>query len=79
VADAAECRGRALEWLRADLAARARAATGLVARLEHWKRDPDLASVRARPGDLPESECAAWQRLWAAIDEALATARQASR
>jgi hypothetical protein len=78
-ADAAECRGRALEWLRADLAARNRVVSGLVATLEHWKCDPDLASVRDRPGDLPESERGAWQGLWAAVDEALATARQASR
>jgi tetratricopeptide (TPR) repeat protein len=78
-ADAAECRRRALHWLRADLAARNRAATGLVTTLEHWKRDPDLASIRDRPGDLPESEREPWQRLWAAVDEALATARKASR
>jgi hypothetical protein len=39
----------------------------------------DLASVRDRPRDVPESERAAWQGLWAAVDEALATARQASR
>ncbi len=78
-ADAAECRGQALEWLRADLVARDGVATGLVATLEHWKCDPYLASVRDRPRDLPESERAAWQGLWAAVDEALATARQAPR
>jgi tetratricopeptide (TPR) repeat protein len=78
-ADAAESRGRALEWLRADLAARERVVTGLVATLEHWKGDRDLADVRDRPGDLPESERAAWQALWVAVEGALATARQASR
>jgi tetratricopeptide (TPR) repeat protein len=74
-ADAAEWRGRALEWLRGDLAAREKAPSGLVATLEHWKGDPDLAGVRDRLGDLPEPEREAWQGLWTAVDEALATAR----
>ena len=78
-ADAAEWRGRALEWLRADLAAREKAATGLAATLEHWKKDPDFASVRDRLGDLPEPERAAWRDLWAAVDLALAAARPAAK
>ena len=73
-ADAAEWRGRALEWLRADVAAREKAATGLAVTLEHWKRDPDFASVRERLGDLPEPERAAWRGLWADVDLALAAA-----
>ncbi len=77
-ADAAEWRGRALEWLRADLAAREKVPSGFVAALKHWKEDPDLAGVRDRPGDLPESEREAWRGLWDAVDEALA-ARQAAR
>ena len=67
-ADAAEWRGRALEWLRADLAAREKEATGLSATLERWKTDPEFASVRARLGDLPEPESEAWRGLWAAVD-----------
>ena len=73
-ADAAESRGRALEWLRADLAAREQAATGVAATLEHWKTDPDFASVRERLGDLPEPERDAWRGLWAAVDLALTAA-----
>jgi len=73
-ADAAEWRGRALEWLRADLAAREKAATGLADMLAHQKEDSDFASVRDRLGDLPEPERAAWSDLWAAVDLALATA-----
>jgi hypothetical protein len=78
-ADAAEWRGRALEWLRADLAAREKAATGLAAALEHQKTDSDFASVRDRLGDLPESEREAWRGLWAAVDLALATALSAAK
>ena len=78
-ADAAEWRGRALEWLRADLAAREKAATGLAASLEHWKKDPDFASVRDRLDDLPEPERAAWRGLWAAVDLALAAAQTAAK
>jgi eukaryotic-like serine/threonine-protein kinase len=66
--DAAEWRGRALKWLRADLAAQGtRAAT-----LEHWKRDPDLAGVRDRLDDLPAGEREEWTRLWADVDALVA-------
>ena len=78
-ADAPEWRGRTLEWLRAELEAREKAATGLVAAFEHWKKDPDFASVRDRLGDLPEPERAAWRGLWATVDLALAAARPAAK
>jgi hypothetical protein len=78
-ADAPQSRGQALEWLRADLAAREKAPTGLVTALEHWKRDSDFASVRDLLGDLPEPERAAWSDLWAAVDLALAAARLAAK
>ena len=74
-ADAAEWRGRALEWLRADLAARVKAPTDLAATLDHWKKDPDLAGVRDRIDELPAPEREAWRGLWAAVDAALAAAR----
>jgi hypothetical protein len=77
-ADTAEWRGRAIEWLRADLAAREKAPSGLVKALEHWKQDPDLAAVRDRLDDLPEPEREAWRSLWAAVDRALAAARPAA-
>jgi tetratricopeptide (TPR) repeat protein len=76
--DAAEWRGRALEWLRAELAAREKAGTDLAETLEHWKQDPDFASVRDRLGDLTEPERDAWRALWAAVDLALATAQPAA-
>jgi hypothetical protein len=75
--DAAESRGRALEWLRADLAAREKAPPEFVAALEHWKQDSDFASVRDRLDDLPEPERDAWRGLWAAVDLALEAARSA--
>jgi tetratricopeptide (TPR) repeat protein len=78
-ADAAEWRGRALEWLRADLAAREKAVTGLAAMLEQQKKDPDFASVRDHLGDLPEPERDAWRGLWAAVDLALANALPAAK
>jgi tetratricopeptide (TPR) repeat protein len=78
-ADAVQWRGQALEWLRTDFAAREKAPTGLEETLEHWKKDPDFASVRDRIDDLPESERAGWRGLWAAVDLALAGARPAGK
>jgi tetratricopeptide (TPR) repeat protein len=72
--DAAEWRGRALGWLRADVEARERTGIGLAATLSHWKKEPDLACVRDRLDDLPEPERAAWRGLWADVDFALARA-----
>jgi tetratricopeptide (TPR) repeat protein len=69
-ADAADCRGRALEWLRADLDARKRA--GLAASLDHWKKDADFQSVRDAVATLPDGERDAWARLWADVDALLA-------
>ena len=51
-ADAAEWRGRALEWLSADLAALGRAPSNPAATLEQWKKDPDFAK-RPRPSRRP--------------------------
>jgi hypothetical protein len=42
--------------------------------LTHWRRDPDLAGVRA-PGawpQMPAAEADAWRRLWAEVDDLLA-------
>jgi tetratricopeptide (TPR) repeat protein len=77
-ADAAAWRGQTLEWLRADLAARAKDVAGLVKRLQHWKSDPDLAGVRDRIDGLPEPERGGWRSFWAQVDEALAAARTAA-
>jgi hypothetical protein len=78
-ADAAEWRGRALEWLRADLAAFGWSSSHLADALEDWKRDPDLATIRDRVGDLPKPERAAWRGLWADVDLALAAARSGAK
>ena len=78
-ADAAEWRGRALEWLRADLAAREKAAEGLAAALAHWKQDPDLAAVREGLDDVPRRERRAWQTFWAEVDRSLAAAPPAPK
>lgn len=71
LAASAEWRARALEWLRAELAARRGAATDLAATLEHWKRDADLAGVRDRLDELPSAEREAWTSLWAEVDALL--------
>jgi hypothetical protein len=69
----------ALGWLRNDLTAYTKlaqqnnpAAEQLIQqRLTHWRRDPDLESVRdpAALDRLPDNERAAWQALWRDVDE----------
>jgi serine/threonine-protein kinase len=71
-------RGKALEWLKGELAAwtkvldsgdpKARAT--LAPTLRHWQQDADLAGVRdaAPVAALPQAERAAWQTLWAEVD-----------
>jgi serine/threonine-protein kinase len=69
----------ALDWLRADLTAYAKLAEQnnpavkqtIQQRLAHWRRDPDLASVRDQQSLdlLPENESAAWHALWRDVDE----------
>ena len=79
--DKAVCMFRhwALGWLRADLTTYARLAgqtnpavtQAIQERLAHWRRDPDLASVRYPQtiDRLPENERAAWRALWRDVDE----------
>jgi hypothetical protein len=70
-------RWQALEWLRADLAARDKlAATNRAAvrqQLQHWRKDTDLAGVRDKDAlaKLPEAERATWQQFWADVDALL--------
>jgi tetratricopeptide (TPR) repeat protein len=71
----------ALGWLRDDLTAYAKLAEqsnlalnqSIQQRLAHWRRDPDLVSVRDPQAlnRLPENERAAWQALWREVDELL--------
>jgi tetratricopeptide (TPR) repeat protein len=77
----AELRRKALDWLRAELAAwsklldsgdpKARAA--IAPTLQHWKEDSDLAGVR--DGDalatLPADERRAWEAFWKDVDALL--------
>ena len=78
-ADAAEWRGRALEWLRAEFDARMQAAIDLASTFTHWKQDPDFASVRDHLDELSEPERAAWRGLWAEVDRALVSTRTAAK
>jgi hypothetical protein len=69
----------ALDWLRADLKAYVPLAGQdnpamkqvVQQRLAHWRRDPDLASVRDPKAldRLADHERAAWHALWRDVDE----------
>ena len=71
-------RQRALEWLRADLAAYTKhaekdnkaARPAVQQRLSHWLHDADLATVRETKAlaALPEPERKQWQKLWADVE-----------
>ena len=67
--DAAAWRGRALQWLRADLAARL--AAGKVDKLADWKEDADFKSVRDEVAALPAGEREAWKKLWVDVEKAI--------
>jgi serine/threonine-protein kinase len=76
----AKLRAQALDWLRADRAAWAKALDGAPQErdhaalvLRHWQRDPDLAGVRDPEGlaKLPEIERMAWRDLWTDVDALL--------
>jgi tetratricopeptide (TPR) repeat protein len=82
----ARLRQRALDWLRADLAACGRVVDSgpeqtrplALGRLEHCLADPDFAGVREPQAlaRLPESERQAWQQLWANVRDRLARAQR---
>jgi hypothetical protein len=77
----AELRRKALDWLRAELAACSKVldsadpkARGAVApTLQHWKEDADLAGVRDRDAlaKLSADERRAWEALWKDVDALL--------
>jgi eukaryotic-like serine/threonine-protein kinase len=79
----AELRGRALDWLRADLALHRKqldtAAAAARRALEHWRTDPDLAGVRDADAlaALPAAERDDWRALWVEVDRLLKGARKA--
>jgi serine/threonine-protein kinase len=81
-ADRAKFRNQARAWLEAEL----KAWSGLLASakghkqrqaiagtLQHWREDPDLASVRDKHAldSLPDGERAMWKTLWADVDRLL--------
>jgi serine/threonine-protein kinase len=77
-------RRQALDWLRADLALRAKQAAGTrpgeraraERALQHWLKDTDFAGVRGEAlAKLPEAERQAWRTLWADVAETLARVR----
>src|SRR5262249_14101027 len=78
----AELRNKALAWLRADLAARAKllgsappeARAAIARTLRHWQTDPDLAGLRD-PDELarlPKDEQEECRALWADVSGLLA-------
>jgi Flp pilus assembly protein TadD len=83
----AKWRKQALDWLRAELAARTKlvsapkSAPTVREVLDDWQRDPDLAGVRDSDGlaRLPEEERAAWRQFWAEVDALRARADTQSR
>ncbi len=84
--DAAKARWRnkALDWLKADLAERAkqaetnqpRARRDVIQKLQHWKVDRDLAGVReaAALEKLPADQRRDWLALWSEVGTVLAEA-----
>jgi serine/threonine-protein kinase len=76
-------RQQAYRWLRADLEHRSKLLQGSRAELhrhmQHWQKDPDLATVRDRAAlaALPEAERRLWEQLWADVAALLARAETA--
>jgi serine/threonine-protein kinase len=80
----ARWRRRALDWLRAEVAAwtavldkdPAAARAAVQGTLRHWQSDPDLAGLRdaAALARLPEAECQACRQLWIDVAKALGQA-----
>jgi tetratricopeptide (TPR) repeat protein len=74
-------RQQALAWLRDNLQeyakplkdADAKTRQAVRQTLQHWQKDPDLASVRGKEelAKLPGAERAAWQQLWAEVEKLL--------
>ncbi len=83
--EAARLRRQALDWLRADLALRAKQAAGASAdgraRIQRvlwaWQNSPRLAGLRDRDrlSGLPDAERKDWESLWAEVERLRARAR----
>ena len=84
-AEKAQWRGRALEWLRADLAAWQKdlakntpeAHAAVRDKMQRWQVETDFAGVRGPDAlaKLPEAERSAWQKLWNDVADALKRAQ----
>lgn len=77
-AERARLRRQALDWLRADLAARGqvlakepdKGRAAVRETLLHWQQDANLAGVRGDAlAKLPEAERQAWQQFWADVEQ----------
>jgi serine/threonine-protein kinase len=82
----ARLRQQALDWLRADLEGWKQylektpsERVKVREQLQHWQRDPDLASLRNREAvdRLPETERAAFRKLWTDVEALLTRASEA--
>jgi serine/threonine protein kinase/Flp pilus assembly protein TadD len=81
----ARLRGKALDWLRADLAACNRlletdsekARPVIASKMRHWLQDPDFNGVRGSVAlaKLTEVQRSAWQELWADVANTVARAQ----
>jgi hypothetical protein len=77
-------RKQAIQWLRADLASweavlidgQPEGRRLLRSMLTHWKRDPDLASLRDEQGRLTASEQTDCAAIWKGVDALLARERE---
>ena len=79
-------RGQALQWLKAELAARAKQASSdkpadrksAADQCSFWLRDTDLAAMRpgAARDDLPAGERPAWDAFWADVRATIAIAQK---
>jgi hypothetical protein len=71
--DAAQFRGQALDWLRAELARRERELTtdapSTRAELAWWLETAELATVRDAIDELPDAEAADWVAFWSRVRE----------
>ncbi len=73
-----------MKWLRVNLAQRTSQAKDpkrrqeVRDRLTHWKKDPDLASVRDPEwlAAMPMDDRKAWQAFWGDVDAVLASVSQ---
>ena len=82
----AKFRRQAIDWLKAELKALGKILASdqpddraaVVQVLQHWKKESDLAGIRATEAlaKLPEAERKEWQAVWAEVDVLLKRAQE---